>query len=137
MNPILKTLLILSLFVSLKLSAANQESKLNANDASAQAYFGSAVSVSGNTAVVGAYNNLRDDESQRDGAAYIYEFNGSSWQQLDKLLPINPWGLDAFGTSVSVSNNRIAIGTPKSLIQGVGAIGGVYIYEYDGSDWII
>jgi hypothetical protein len=136
MNQILKAIILLIPILSLQISAAVQESKLNANDASAQAYFGSAVSVSGNTAVVGAYNNLRDDETQRDGAAYIYEFNGSSWQQVDKLLPINPWGLDAYGTSVSISNNRIAIGAPKSLIQGAGAIGGVYIYEYDGSDWL-
>ena len=49
MNPILKTITILSLFLSLQLLAATQESKLNASDASAQAYFGSAVSVSGNT----------------------------------------------------------------------------------------
>jgi hypothetical protein len=61
-----------------------QEQKIVANDADHGDNFGLAVSVSGDTAIVGAPND--DDQGSSSGAAYIFRWNGSSWQQEQKIV---------------------------------------------------
>ena len=60
--------------------SVSTEYKLLASDGATGDHFGYAVSVSGNTAVVGAYNK----DSGR-GAAYVYILSGSAWVQQAKL----------------------------------------------------
>jgi hypothetical protein len=48
-------------------------------------WFGRSVSVSGDTAVVGAPSD--DDNGARSGSAYVFRRTGSSWTQAQKLLP--------------------------------------------------
>ena len=59
--------------------------KLTALDGAAKDNFGSSVSVSGNTAIVGAWSD--DDNGDNSGSAYLFERDESSgnWTQVDKL----------------------------------------------------
>ncbi|ACF14664.1 hypothetical protein Ctha_2213 [Chloroherpeton thalassium ATCC 35110] len=61
----------------------NEIIKVVASDAVAADYFGFAVSVSGDVAIVGAYGN--DDDGDNSGSAYIFEKSGAAWPQTAKL----------------------------------------------------
>ncbi|MGH9751978.1 MAG: FG-GAP repeat protein [Blastocatellia bacterium] len=57
---------------------------MKSGDGAAEDYFGAAVAISGNTAIVGApRNDINGDADQ--GAAYIFVRSGRSWTQEDKL----------------------------------------------------
>ena len=61
----------------------SQQQKLLASDGAAGDYFGYSVSISGDYAIVGAYQD--DDNGQSSGSAYIFKRDGTSWSQQQKL----------------------------------------------------
>jgi len=90
-----------------------QVAKLTANDGAAGDYFGIAVSIDGDTVVVGA--NMDDDKGSNSGSAYVFERNtagdlSSNWTQVAKLTGNDGKPNDYFGRSVSVDGNTVAIG---------------------------
>jgi hypothetical protein len=101
------------------------EAKLTASDGSEYDLFGRSVSVSGDYAVIGT---AKDDY---EGAAYIYEFNGTDWIETTKLTASDGSAGDEFGYSAAISGNRIVIGAAKNDYTG-----SAYIYEFNGTDWI-
>ncbi len=99
---------------------------LSASDGAANAYFGSAVSVSGNLAAVGAYGA----DSGR-GAVYIYARNqggADQWQQVRKIRVTGGEPGDHFGFAVSLSGDTLAVGAPDSDEWGADA-GMVSVFE--------
>lgn len=80
----------------------SQQAKLVASDASANAYFGYAVALSGSTAVVGAYEK---STSGGPGEAYVFTNSGSAWSQ--QSLP--PQGA-YFGYAVAASGTTAVVG---------------------------
>ena len=58
---------------------------LTASDASLSDNFGRSVAISGDFAIVGAH--LDDDNGDASGSAYVFQRNGSSWNQAAKLTP--------------------------------------------------
>ncbi|MCX7554850.1 hypothetical protein OS175_13300 [Marinicella sp. S1101] len=92
--------------------------------------FGYAVDLSGNRAIIGA-NMGNGKVNKSTGTAYIYEFNGVNWTQSQKLTALDDGSGDQFGASVSISNNRILIGTPFEQYNG----GAVYAFDYNGFIW--
>lgn len=98
----------------------NQQAKLTPSGGAV--YFGISVSLSGDTALVGDHyiNGAK-------GAAYIYSFNGQTWRQQAKLTASNGAKNDYFGTSVSLSGGRAAVGAEES--------GSAYIFARNGSTW--
>ena len=79
-------------------SSWTETAKLTAFDSTEYDYFGSSVSISGNTVVVGAWggNNGR-------GTAYVFVLSGSSWVQAAELTASDGVLGDEFGRSVSIS----------------------------------
>ncbi|WP_167883025.1 putative Ig domain-containing protein [Leptospira barantonii] len=150
------------------------EAYLKAPNAEANDQFGCSVAISGDTIVVGAraedsvnstilhspFTGLTptgdDDTALNSGAAYVFRRTGSTWALEAYLKAPNidaPHG-DQFGTSVSISGDRIAVGTSLER-GGLGVIiqapapgfsgatdndtasssGAVYIFERTGSTW--
>jgi len=109
-----------------------QQQKLAAADASADDRFGFSVSVSGNTALIGAF---RDDDAGTDsGSAYVFVRTGSSWTQKQKLTAIDAAGGDWFGYSVSVSGDTALIGA--NLDDDAGSkSGSAYVFVTSGVNW--
>ncbi|MFT7486345.1 MAG: hypothetical protein ACI9F9_002200, partial [Candidatus Paceibacteria bacterium] len=113
----------------------SQEAKLIAGDAAdpevAGAYFGSAVAIAGDTAVVGAY---RDDHSGLvdAGAIYVFERTGTAWSQSVKLTASDANGLDQLGHSVAISGDTLVVGARRGASSGAGA---VYVFVRSGSGW--
>ena len=107
------------------------QKKLLASDGEADEYFGYSVSVYGNTAVIGAYND--DDNGTSSGSAYVFEKNSTSgnWTQ-KKLLASDGEADDQFGRSVSVYGNTAVIGA-----SGDNGSGSAYVFEKNSTsgDW--
>ena len=110
-----------------------QEAKLLADDGAQRDFFGYSVSVSGDTAVIGA---LQDDyNGENPGSAYVFRFNGSTWVQQAKLLANDGAPGDLFGESVSVSGNTAVIGAIQDDDNGENS-GSAYIFRFNGSTWV-
>src|SRR5262245_58441102 len=96
-----------------------QQAYLKASNAGANDVFGSSVSVSGDTVVVGAVEEnssatgVNGDESDNSsfsaGAAYVFVRSGTTWSQQAYLKASNTDFFDQFGYSVSVSGDTAVV----------------------------
>jgi hypothetical protein len=112
-----------------------QFQKLIAGDRKLNQWFGSSVAISGNIAVVGAVN-----DSSSTGSAYIFEFDGNSWIEVDKILASDRMEGDEFGFSVAISGNYTFVGARHADSTTSSGIfykdaGAVYIFEKQGNSW--
>ena len=89
---------------------AIQQAKLTASDGAADDYLGVSVSLSGDTAVVGApYHNVAANADQ--GAAFVFVRNGSTWSEQAELTASDGGPGHRFGWSVSVSGDTAIAGS--------------------------
>jgi hypothetical protein len=109
------------------------EWKLLASDGGADDYFGRAVAVSGDTAILGAPR--KDDNGSDSGAAYVFRFDGASWVEEAKLLASDGEPGDQFGTAVAVCGDTVAVSAVADDDNGTAA-GAVYVFRHDGFNWI-
>jgi hypothetical protein len=87
--------------------------KLVAPDAQAGDLFGNAVAISGDYAIVGAYqeDGGAGDSLDRAGAAYIFHRTGdNSWDDGVKLVASDAQAGDRFGVSVGISGDYAIVG---------------------------
>jgi formylglycine-generating enzyme required for sulfatase activity len=116
----------------------DQVAKLTAADGMAGDYFGATVSLSGDTAIVGAWSADIGSNSNQ-GAAYIYyrdQGGPDAWGQKAKLTATDGTSADQFGYSVSVSGDMAIIGAPSAAVDGNDGQGAVYVFyrNQDGAD---
>jgi hypothetical protein len=112
----------------------SQRKRLVANDAQISDSFGTSVSISGNTIVVGAPSNEFATPST-NGAAYIFVRSGTNWVQEAKLLASDGQFRDWFGASVSISGNTVVIGAPLDDIGTNTDQGSAYVFVRSGTTW--
>jgi phage baseplate assembly protein gpV len=94
-------------------SGWTQIAKLTADDGAAYDWFGTSVSIDGDTVVIGAYAD--DDKGDKSGSAYVFTRDtagelASNWTQVDKLNATDGAAGDEFGVSVSIDGDTIVIG---------------------------
>ena len=106
------------------------EAHISSSDAEQYDYFGCAVDISGNIAVVGAYGN--DDNLSQSGSAYVFRYNKSSWIEESKIVASDGYLNDNFGNSVAVSASYIIIGANGDDDLGSNS-GSAYIYTYNSN----
>jgi hypothetical protein len=104
----------------------NQESKLLASDGAVYDYFGKSVSISGNTALIGAFRN--DETAHLAGAAYVFRFTDGKWIEEQKLLASDGAMLDWFGYSVAIDGDTCVIGATYAA--------SAYVFRFNGTQWI-
>ncbi|NNF32973.1 MAG: hypothetical protein HKN68_02635 [Saprospiraceae bacterium] len=103
-----------------------QEKKLLALGRDNYDDFGISVSISGNYAIVGAYN---DDENGLDsGSAYIFRQIGGNWIEESKLIASDGEISDKFGFSVAIYGNTSVVGAFWDDDLG-STSGSVYIFH--------
>ena len=102
---------------------------LLASDGATGDWFGFSVSLSGDTALIGA---VCDDGSK--GSAYVFTFNGTTWNEQAKLLASDGTAGDEFGYSVSLSGDTALIGAQYDDDNGQNS-GSVYVFDRTGSTW--
>ena len=103
-----------------------QQQELTAADGASGDEFGNTVSVSGNTAIIGApYKN------SYEGAAYVFTCSGTpcTWTQRQKLTASDNASGDVFGYSVAVSGETAIIGA----IGNTSSRGAAYVFTCSGT----
>jgi len=116
-----------------------EEAQLLASDGAASDSFGYDVALSGDLAVVGAYES--DAQGDDSGSAYLFRYDPGSgtWSEEAKLLAWDGTQYENFGFSVAVDNDTVLIGAPKAKnylqLENTGV---AYTFQYDGTigEWI-
>ena len=106
--------------------------KLTAPDPEENEEYGYAVSIFGEWAMVGAYQN--DWAGPNAGSIEVYYFDGAAWSFKQKLTAPDGSGQEHFGFSVSVSGEWAVIGAPQDDEVGEDA-GAAYVYRLHGPTW--
>jgi hypothetical protein len=101
----------------------------NAYGTSTDDYFGDSVAISGNYAIVGAYNE-DDAGGTASGKAYIYNVTtGALLHTLDNPNPYGTSELDRFGWKVAATGNYAIVGAYLEADAGGTSSGKVYIFD--------
>jgi len=109
-----------------------QEDKLTASDAAAGDLFGLSISLSGDTALIGAV--FHDDVLFNSGSAYVFVRNDDDssddgiWIQEDKLLASDAASFSGFGFRVSLSGDT-------ALIGAFAVSAAAYLFVRDDGMW--
>lgn len=118
-------------------STWTQQAYLKASNTEANDIFGYSVSISGDTIVVGATGEdsnaigINGDQTNNliagSGAAYVFVRDTGLWTQQAYIKASNR--TSAFGESVSISGNTLAVGVNSNLGSG-------YVFSRTGTSWI-
>ncbi|MCC6216133.1 MAG: hypothetical protein IT376_14815 [Polyangiaceae bacterium] len=135
---------------------------LKAPNAQAGDQFGRAVTIGGDTIVVGAPNESSgqatvtngptaptDDDAGHAGAAYVFVRTGTEWAQQAYLKASNVGAVDAFGESVALSGDTVVVGAsfeasnqttvtngaPGSADDSAFQAGAAYVFVRTGTTW--
>jgi hypothetical protein len=110
------------------------QARLIAPDAFDYDHFGYSVAVSGDTAVIGAYQN--DPDTLLDaGAAYVFVRSGVVWSPQATLRPSVTAAYDYFGRAVAVAGNTAVIGSPGADLAGRESAGAAEVFVRSGEMW--
>lgn len=85
--------------------------------------------VDGDVIVVGAATSL-----SLQGSAYVYRYDGASWNEEQKLTASDGLPSDFFG-SASISGDVICIGASDADGSTTGG-GAAYVFRYNGTMWV-
>ena len=85
-----------------------EKTKLVPSDNYRDDYFGTSVDIWGNYAIVGAHRD--DDNGENSGSAYVYFFNGTTWEEQGKIRASDGTIYDQFGVNVNINSNYSIIG---------------------------
>ena len=131
-----RTLVVLFLTVVIALSFVSgvpaAEFKLTASDGETNDEFGDSVAIAGDYALVGAHYDI--DDGKASGSAYIFTWNGISWNEQAKLTASDAAAFDGFGESVALAGEYALVGAVGDDDHG-SMSGSAYIFKRDGSLW--
>jgi hypothetical protein len=109
----------------------NKENYIKPNVSQIGSQFGQSLALSGNTLVVGA--PYYSPSGYQAGAAYVFtRATGSNWAERQILKESTAVVTNRFGWSVSVHEDKIAVGSSQISASMTGT---VEIYEPSGASW--
>lgn len=107
--------------------------KLNPSTALTNDYFGYAVALEGDVAVIGAPQT--DAVAYDSGAAYVFRFDGTQWNEVDKIWAATGGTYGFFGGSVALWGTTALIG---QWDDGSGDDkGSVFAYKENNGSWLL
>jgi hypothetical protein len=111
-----------------------QQARLNAADGAPNDLFGGAVSISGDSAIAGAYgDSIGLNASQ--GSAYVFVRSGTAWAQQTRLIASDGVAQDSMGVAVSMFGDHAVVGSPSSTVSSKPFQGSAYVFFRIGSSW--
>ncbi len=128
-----RCMLVLGLLCVTGIALAQSEVKLTASDAAAYDYFGRAVSLYGDTAVIGA--PFDDDAGSSSGSAYVFYRNqggADAWGEVVKLTASDAAPSSLFGYVLSVSGDTVVIGAHIADGAAGSDQGFAYVFQRNG-----
>ena len=109
--------------------------RLEPEDGSVGGLFGYSIALSGDTAVVGAPHDSGRVGAITAGAAYVFQYDGSGWQQVDKLGDSVGEVDDYFGRAVAIDGDLIAVGVENGGEPTLLGTGAVFAYQRVDGLW--
>ena len=106
-----------------------QQAKLHPSDPDVFDEFGNAVSISGDTAIIGSH--LDNDLGADSGSVYVFSRFDGSWAQQTKLVASDGTSGDKFGNAVSMDGEILLVGAEKDNFSA----GAAYLYSNNGGIW--
>ena len=107
--------------------------RIYAQDGEAQEFFGHAVALEDNLALIGAWQD--SDKGRNAGAVYAYRLNEHAhWIQIQKIFALDGGRSDVFGYSLALSGKTAVIGAYKDFAIGVLS-GSAYVFDYYDGVW--
>ncbi len=95
--------------------------------------FGFDVALDGNRLVASAH---QEDAGGYDrGAAYVFEWDGTSWVEIQRLTASDGANADGFGVSVAIDDDRIIVGAHQDD-DGTTNGGSAYVFDWNGTAWL-
>lgn len=134
----------------------SQQAYLKASNTDAFDQFGKSVTISGDTAVVGAWKedsaatgvdgDQANDSLGDSGAAYVFTRNAGVWSQQSYLKASNTGNIDWFGNNMSLSGNQLVVGAVQERSNATGIngdqsndsanqAGAAYVFERNAGVW--
>jgi hypothetical protein len=110
------------------------QAKLIADDGNFNDFFGASVDISGDYAIVGAFNHSVGANNGQ-GAGYIFFRTGTSWIQQAKISASDGTTFDNFGISVGISGDYAIVGAYQDAIGANTNQGSAYIFFRMGTSW--
>jgi len=107
---------------------------LTASDAQADDHFGRAVAIYGDYAAAGAPSNAVGGINHM-GRAYVFRRYNDQWQQMSIITPPDGAQNDAFGYTIALWQDYLAVGAPYKAANGIYNSGKVYVYRQSGAGW--
>jgi hypothetical protein len=111
--------------------------KLTASDGAADDRFGVKVAISGDTVVVGAYQD--DDAGSQSGSAYVFTRSGTPgsevWIEQAKLTASDAAAGDQFGASLALAGDTAVVGAYAADNAGGVDAGSAYVFTRSGATW--
>jgi len=106
-----------------------QSQKLTASDGAGGDDFGSAIALSGSTAIIGS--PYASGVNSQQGAAYVFTMDNGTWSEHQKLTADDGAVLDDFGAALAIDGDTAVI---AAQFAGGGA-GAAYVFTADGGTW--
>lgn len=100
--------------------------RLTASDGAEDDEFGNAVSIDGDTIVIGAHDD--NDRGSDSGSAYVFVRGETNWVQIRKLTAADGSSDDEFGYSVGIHGDTLVVGARDHNASG-GDSGAAYVFE--------
>jgi len=134
-----------------------QQAYIKASNTDSGDWFGSSVALSGDTLAVGATQedsgatgvdqNQTIETAPDSGAVYVFVREGDVWTQQAYVKASNTDSFDAFGTSVALDGDTLAVGAHREASNAKGInpggeadnsatnSGAVYVFSRSGGSW--
>ncbi len=134
-----------------------QQAYLKASNTGTNDLFGSALSMSGDTLVVGAFGEdssatgvdgiQTNNSASNSGAVYVFTRNGGAWTQQAYLKASNTGAADFFGSALALDGDTLAVGATDEDSSAIGVngdqtnnsasnSGAVYVFTRSGGVWM-
>jgi hypothetical protein len=110
------------------------QQELTAADGAADDDFGSAVAISGDTALIGALD-ASPGGVMNGGAVYVEQRSGVAWALQQKLTASDEAPSDFFGSALGVAGDTAVIGASQHTVSGVSESGAAYVFSRSGTSW--
>lgn len=111
----------------------SKKAELVASDGQAGTSFGSDVAIKGNTIVASA--STASNGSYTTGAVYVFQFDGTNWNQVQKITPPGTVGnLDLFA-DLDLDDGVLVVASLFSDIAGTNS-GSLYFFHHNGTQFV-
>jgi len=106
----------------------SQQQKITSSDGTNNDWFGLSVALAGDTVIVGAPDADVGGNSQQ-GAAYVFTYNGETWNEQQKLVASNGGVSERFGGALALAGDTVVVGAAWATVGSNHIQGRAYFFE--------